>query len=166
MENKNVIHLPTFKEKKSKKSTKITLPVKNEILYGLKILSTDIKPVKRKIAGKKSIRYPLPIHLVSMKVISKERIDKIISERPQEALNYPKIYNFGVDKNCFWSLAKTHYDILSMWLIENEIGIGNMMYFNRIGFGVNTKLHFRTEIEGKKFLESLKKENEKKTTKK
>jgi hypothetical protein len=165
-ENNNVIHLPEFKEKKSKKVRDINLPVKNEILYGLKILSVNVKPRKVKIKGKKTIRYAIPIHLISMDVISQEAIDKIVMETPKENINYHNIKQFGADKNCFWNLARTHYDILKMWLIENNIGIGNIMYFNRIGFGVNSKLLFRTENQGKEFLKTLKEKKEKKESKK
>lgn len=162
MSENDVIELPDFKEKKrrSSKNKVLTLPVKNEILFGIRILSTDVKPIRKKIKGKKSKRYLVPILLVSKDIISQKGIDKIIKAFPREAMNYPKIEKFGVDKACNWSLAKSHYDILKMWLKNNKVGIGNLMYFNRFGFDFDSKYFFRTESEGKKFLDDLAKEKE------
>lgn len=155
-----MIKLPEFKEKKAKKGNKLTLPVKNQILYGIQIVSTNIKPYKKKISGNKSKRYPIPIVLISKDIISQERIDDIIEKNKKEMLNYDKINKFGVDKPCMMELSESQYKVLKAWLINNKITLGSLMYFHRIGFSYDTIYRFLTEKEGKDFLDKLAKEKE------
>jgi len=164
MENENIIKLPEFKEK-IKKSKDIRLPVKNEILFILKILSMDVKPKNVKISGKKNKRYLVPIHLVNKEIISQEAIDLIIKGNAKEAVNYSNIANFTNGKNCFWQLAPSHYNILRLWLLEKQMTLGSTMSFNRVGSGVNSKLIFRDEKETKDFIEKMDKKKATKTTK-
>lgn len=155
--------LPTIKVKQKDLKGKIKLPVKNEILYKVRILSIEgIKPVKVKIAGKKSVKIPISINLDDMITISEERIKKIQEENPKETINYMKIKNFGIDKTCIWQLAPTHYEVLKMWISSNNIEIGTPFFFNRIGFGVNSKLIFRTQKEAENFIKNIREKEVKK----
>lgn len=166
--DKNTISLPKIEVKKSKKSKKINLPVKNWLMYGIKILTIEnIKPIRIKINKKKSTKIPIEIHLTSIKPIDEQKIFDLKNNNPQEHLNYTNIENFGKDKNCFWNIAPTHYDILSMWLKEKSIGIGNEFFFTRIGSGVNSRLIFLTQTEKDEYMKknmrelNLKKDNKK-----
>jgi len=165
--SENTIKLPEFKEKKTKKGNKLTLPVKNQILYGIQITSTNVRPYKKKISGNKSKRFPVSIILISKDIISQERINDIIQENKKELLNYDKISKFSVDKPCMLELSESQYKILTAWLMNNKITLGSLIYFHRIGFGFETIYRFMTEKEGKEYLDKITKEKKaKETTKK
>lgn len=151
--------------KKRSKST-INLPVKNLEMYMIKILSLDIKPRKVKISGKKSWKYEIPIELVEIIPVDQDKINAIKALNPREFQNYTNIENFGKNKSCMWRVAPTHYNILDAWLIQNEIGINDIFAFERTNSGVNTKINFFTEKLARERIELVRKQKEKKDTKK
>lgn len=151
--------------KKRNKST-INLPVKNFEMYMIKILSLDIKPRKVKISGKKSWKYEIPIELMEIIPIDQDKINSIKALNPREFQNYTNIENFGKNKSCMWRVAPTHYNILDAWLIQNGIGINDVFAFERTNSGVNTKINFFTEKLARERIELVRKQKEKKDTKK
>jgi len=174
MENKQKIILPKSKKVVAKVSKKkINLPVKNLELYKVKILSLDIKAKKVKISGKKSWKYEIPIELVEIIPISQEKIEHIKSISPRDHKAYMNIEQFGKNKLCIWKCAPSHYEILGAFLQRNDIGIDEMFAFERTGINFDSRMNFMTMKEANDYLESIKKqiekkdkENKEKTTKK
>ncbi len=167
MTEKKTLILPEFERKVSKKARKINLPVKNWLMYGVRILSINVKPIKVKIKSrdnrtgkikkKKSNKYLIPIFLQSIEHVNEIEIQKLKDSDTQIHYNYTMIDNFGVDKTCNWSIAPSHYNILKAWIERNEIGIDETFYFTRIGKGVNSKLIFLTEKQMKDYMKENKK---------
>jgi hypothetical protein len=163
MSEKKGIILPKSKKVIAKVSSKrIDLPVKNFELYFIKILSLDIKPVKVKISGKKSWKYKIPIELVEIIPTNQEKIEMLKSTNPRDNKNYMNIEQFGKNKLCIWKCAPTHYDILSAFLLKNNIGLDEIFAFERTGIGFDTRLIFMTEKQAKNYLDTIRKQIEKK----